>query len=283
VESFFELEEAVSSESLREMSGSSGRAFAAALSRLRNAALRRGDAVIAISAQIRARLERSGVPPVRIRDIPNAVDLQNFKPVSAEQKLELRRRHALPADRTIAVYAGRLSRAKGLPMLMAAWPALLERHPDLHLLIVGSGKLSFDDCEAEIKEIARAQRLEEQVYFAGESDRVHEYLQASDLFIFPTEYEGFSLALVEALGCGLPVVATAVGAAPELIQHGRNGFLFPPKDSAAMTAALESALRRRGDWPAIGAAARECVTVFDLAAVADRYLALCRELIRPAA
>jgi glycosyltransferase involved in cell wall biosynthesis len=114
----------------------------------------------------------------------------------------------------------------------------------------------------------------------GESSSVHEFLQAADLFIFPTEYEGFSLALVEALGCALPVVVTAVGAAPDLIQEGQNGFLFPPKDSAAMVTALEAALAARQRWSEIGAAARASVTRFDLAVVADQYLALCRELLR---
>ena len=280
VESFFELQEAVSSESLRDMSAVSARALVGSIDRLRLALLRRAAAVIAISTEIRAGLLSRGISAARIHDIPNAVDLEKFRPVAAQEKLRLAGELGLPAGKTLVIYAGRLSRAKGLPMLIEAWPALIERHPELCLLVVGSGRISFDNCEDYVKEFSRAQHLQEHVQFFPESSRVHEYLQAADLFIFPTEYEGFSLALVEALGCALPVVVTSVGAAPDLIREGQNGFLFPPKNSPAMLAAFEAALAARHRWPAIGAAARASVTRFDLSVVAKQYLALCHDLMR---
>jgi glycosyltransferase involved in cell wall biosynthesis len=257
------------------MDSVSGRGIGAIADGIRRFLLRRADYVIAISEQIRAQLLHRGVAESRIRQIPNAVDTERFHPVTAAQKRELRERLGLPTDKTVLIFSGRLSRAKGLPLLVEAWPALLERHPDLYLVIVGSGKLSFDDCEDSIREFVRARQLSDSVKFAGESDRVYQYLQAADLFVFPTEYEGFSLALVEALACAMPVVVTAVGAAPDLIRQGQNGFLFPPKDAAALLAALLGALDQRQRWGAIGAAARESVAPFDLGLVADRYRELC--------
>jgi glycosyltransferase involved in cell wall biosynthesis len=280
VESFFELQEAVSAESLRDMSGFSARALVGFIDRLRLNLLRRSSAVIAISTEIRAGLLRRGVSSARVHDIPNAVDLEKFRPVSAEEKLRLCAKLRLPRDKTLVIYAGRLSRAKGLPMLIEAWPTLIERYPQLYLLIVGSGSISFDNCEDYVKEFTRMHQLEKYVHFFGETSCVQEYLQAADLFVFPTEYEGFSLALVEALACALPVAVTAVGAAPDLIQDGRNGYLFPPKNSAALVAAIETALAARHLWPEIGAAARASVTRFDLSVVADQYLTLCRNLMR---
>lgn len=279
VESFFELEEAVSSESLRGMGSFSGRMLAGSIDRIRQYFLRRADAVIAISTEIRAGLLRRGVSAARIRDIPNAVDLERFRPVSAADKLRLAQKLRLPSGKTLVIYAGRLSRAKGLPMLIEAWAELVRRHPDLCLLVVGSGRISFDNCEEYVKELTYTQHLENHVKFLGEQSGIHEYLQAADLFVFPTEYEGFSLALVEALGCALPVAVTAVGAAPDLIQDGQNGFLFPPKDSAAMLTAIEAALAARHRWSEIGAAARASVTRFDLSVVADQYIAVCRDLM----
>jgi glycosyltransferase involved in cell wall biosynthesis len=279
VESFFELHEAVSAESLRSMHRVAGRSIAAVASAMRRFVIRRSDYVIAISAEIRAQLLERGVAEARIQGIPNAVDTERFHPVTVEDRQRLRAKLGLPPARTILIFSGRLSRAKGLPMLVEAWPELVRRHPDAYLVIVGSGKLSFDDCESSIREIVRVRRLEDSIRFAGESDRVYEYLQAADLFVFPTEYEGFSLALVEALACAMPVVVTAVGAAPDLIRDGQNGFLFPPKDSAAMLAALHAALGRREDWARIGAAARDSAAPFDLKAVADRYSALCAQPI----
>jgi glycosyltransferase involved in cell wall biosynthesis len=277
VESFFELHEAVSAESLQSMHAASGRGIGAIAAGIRGFMIRRADYVIAISAQIHAQLLERGVAETRIRQIPNAVDTEKFHPATLEERLRLRVKFDLPADKTVFIFSGRLSRAKGLPMLIEAWPELMERYPDLYLVIVGSGKLSFDDCEDSIREFVRLRQLGASVKFAGESDRVYEYLQASDLFVFPTEYEGFSLALVEALACAMPVAVTAVGAAPDLIRHGENGFLFPPQDPAAMLEVLHLALEQRPRWAQIGAAARDSVAPFDLRIVADRYSELCVE------
>src|SRR5262249_37478729 len=108
---------------------------------------------------------------------------------------------------------------------------------------------------------------------------VVDYLQAADVWVFPTEYEGFSLALTEAMGCALTVLATSVGAAPQLIQHGRNGFLFPPLDTQALIDVFNEAMSVRDQWPAIGAAAREAVAPYDLDLIAMRYAELCRSLL----
>jgi glycosyltransferase involved in cell wall biosynthesis len=118
--------------------------------------------------------------------------------------------------------------------------------------------------------------------FVPETAAVVEYLQTADLWIFPTEYEGFSLALAEALGCALPVLATTVGAAPQLIKHTENGFLFPPKDEQALIHVVDEAMSLRSQWPAISAAARAAVAEYDLDLIADRYADLCRTLLRPA-
>jgi mannosyltransferase len=199
--------------------------------------------------------------------------------VPAPELGPLRARLSLPTNRTLVLYSGRLARAKGVPLLIEAWPTLLARHPDLFLVLVGSGSRSFDDCEAQVRSRVSEGGLQQDVLFVPETPGVVEYLQAADLWVFPTEYEGFSLALAEAMGCALPVLATAVGAAPQLIQHGRNGFLFPPQDTQALIDVMEVALQQRDEWPDIGAAAREAVSQYDLDLIADRYAELSRSLL----
>lgn len=276
-ESYFELHETISTESMRTMGSLPGRMLFGLLEHARNFVLRRADAVIAISAQINAELRKRGVAADRIVCLPNGVSLKKFRPVGAAERATLRQRLGLPDDGgPIVLYAGRLARAKGVPLLIEAWPALFARHPDLHLVLVGSGNRSFDDCEQQIKQQVRQVGLEQHVQFFPETDAVADYLQAADLWVFPTEYEGFSLALAEALGCALTVLATTVGAAPELIQHGKNGFLFAPKDLHALTEVIEEALRNRSRWPEIGAAARQAVARYDLDVIADGYAELCR-------
>jgi glycosyltransferase involved in cell wall biosynthesis len=278
-ESYFELHETISTESMRTMGSRRGKLLFSLLENARNRVLRRADAVIAISAQINEELLKRGVAANKIVPLPNGVSLRKFRPVTPPERTALRTRLSLPDDRVIVLYAGRLARAKGVPLLIEAWPTLFANHPELYLVVVGSGNRSFDDCEAQVKDRVKQMGLERDVAFFPETDAVVEYLQAADAWVFPTEYEGFSLALAEAMGCALTVLATSVGAAPQLIQHGRNGFLFPPLETQALINVFEEALKVREQWPAIGAAAREAVAPYDLDLIATRYAELCRSLV----
>jgi glycosyltransferase involved in cell wall biosynthesis len=280
VESYFELHETISTESLRTMDARQGRLLFGLLEHARNRALRAAQAIIAISAQINDELLERGVTPPQIVPLPNGVSLRKFKPVDASGRSALRARLGLPDDgRALVLYSGRLARAKGVPLLVEAWPTVLAQYPNLHLVLVGSGNRSFDDCEGQVKQRVSELGLQQHVSFFPETDAIVDYLQAADLWVFPTEYEGFSLALAEAMGCALVVLATSVGAAPQLIEHGTSGFLFPPKDPQALLDVMFEALQARERWPAIAAAARNAVSPYDLDLIADRYVDLCRQLV----
>lgn len=279
LESPFELIEPIAAESLARMNRF-GRAACALLGAAQRRVLSHADRVVAISAEVESRLRQTPCPPERILRIPNPIDLERFRPVERDRRAQLRDALGLPRERVLVLYAGRLSRAKGVLMLVASWRELLGRHPQALLVMAGSGHGSWDDCEAELKELIRAQALERDVLLVGATDRVHEYMQACDVYVCPSEYEGFSLAIGEALASGLPSVVTAVGAAPEIIEDGVSGFLFPPKDPNAMLAALNACLGSPERWADIGRRARESVAPFALDRVAARYVVLCRELAR---
>jgi glycosyltransferase involved in cell wall biosynthesis len=278
VESPFELVEPISAESLQMMNGFIGRFVSRVLKILQRGVLRRADCVIAISADIATLLLGLKHPPQRVARIANAVDLTEFKPVPAADREQLRGRLGFPRGRTIVLYVGRLSRAKGVMMLIDAWPGLVEKYPNAYLVMVGSGHGSWDDCEADIVEQIRKHDLALHVNLVGHSNRVPEYLQAADFFVSPSDYEGFSLTLVEALGCAIPVLTTAVGAAPEIIGDGVNGFLCPPRNKEALSAALLQAFTRQQEWPDIGERGRESAQAFDVPEVVNQYVALLREL-----
>jgi glycosyltransferase involved in cell wall biosynthesis len=277
IESSFEIREPISAASLRGVTGALHRVTAAVLQKLQHWVLQRADRVVVISEEIEELLRRTEGDVATVR-IPNAVDLNRFKPLTGQARSELRTRLQIPNDRTALLFSGRLSRAKGIEMLVHAWPQLLQRHPDLYLVIVGGGGESFDNCEQQIKDFVAAKSLQSSVLMAGQSTRVHEYLQAADVFVFPSDYEGFSLGLVEALGSAIPSVVSAVGAAPQLIEEGKNGFLFPPQDPDALNAALERCISAKAQWPIIGQRARAAMTRYDLHTVVDTYLQLCRDL-----
>ena len=281
IESPFEIVEPISAESLDMMNNVTGRALSYLLKRVQKTVLLGADRVIAISDDISSVLLRLGCLPARIARIPNAVDLAKFKPVTAVERQRLRGRLGFPRGATVVVYAGRLSRAKGVMMLMETWTALLNDHPSLFLVLVGSGRDSWDNCEADITEFIRAKNLGASVSLAGHSDHVHEYLQSADLCVSPSDYEGFGLSIVEALACALPVVSTAVGIAPQVIRHGESGYLCPPKDLRAFGSTMAFALAQQDRWTAIGERGREAVMEFDTGRIVDRYVALLNGLHAP--
>jgi glycosyltransferase involved in cell wall biosynthesis len=279
VESPFELREPISSESLSAMSDGTGRKLMRLLARAQRAVLRRADSIIAISPEIRDLLAHQLSDQGRIVSIPNGVDLGRFKPVGLDEKLALRRKLGIDPTRKVFVNVGRITRSKGMITLLEAWPRIVRQHPNVHLVIVGRGSGYWDDCEQRVVEIIKAHELGDHVLLVGESDHAEEFFQAADVFVSASEYEGFGLTLVEALGCGRPAITTSVGVAPLLISEGVNGFLCSPKDRASLVASIEAALQHEHDWPQIGRSARASVLEFDLPRVSARYVQLCRELL----
>lgn len=247
----------------------------------RNAILRRADRLVAISAEIGRQYLEIGIDPARICPIPNGVNTDLFHPVPALEKKQLRWTLGFPPEAAVFIFSGRLARTKGVMTLARVWRRLTQSRPDIHLVIVGSGKSSVDDCEEELKEYVGSNRMEAQLTLTGEVHDVHRYLQAADVFVFPTDFEGFSLALVEAMICGLPAVCTRTGAACELIRDRQTGRLIEPKDAEDLQAALEWMLERRDGWPEMGKAAHDSTAcLYSMDRVVNQYLELFASLAR---
>lgn len=205
---------------------------------LRNAVLRRADAFVAITDDVASELIDVGVRPEVIHRIPNAVDTGRFFPADSAHKRDARHRLGLPEQGRIVVYTGRLVSYKGLPLLVDVWTKLRPSFPDDVLLLVGDGGLDIHACEEELRTTVRERGMEESVVFTGSVQNVHEYLHAADIFAFPSENDAFPSSLIEAMTSGLPVIATPVGAIPEVVQDGENGLLVPPRDGDALAEAL---------------------------------------------
>jgi glycosyltransferase involved in cell wall biosynthesis len=146
---------------------------------------------------------------------------------------------------------GRLDHwGKGHKELFTAMARIRERHP-VHALIVGGGRRA-----AEMQQLAESLGLADAVHFLGPRRDVPDLLNAMDVFVLPSYSEGVSLALLEAMAAGLPVIATAVGGLPEVVTDGDNGLLIPPRDPDALAGALERLLADPAWARQLGAKAR---------------------------
>ena len=204
----------------------------------RNSVLKRADVFSAISPEIASEWTSSGVPASKVFLIPNAVDTSRFVPVRPEQKLFLREKLGLSRTAKIAIYTGRLVSYKGLPLLVKGWAEISCKYENALLLLAGTGGLDIHNCEKELKDFVISAGLERKIIFLGAVPNVPEYLQASDLFVFPTENDAFPSSIIEAMACALPIVSTPVGAIKTILRNGKNGLLIEPGNAQQLYEAL---------------------------------------------
>jgi glycosyltransferase involved in cell wall biosynthesis len=210
--------------------------------RLKRLVLERADAAIANSrAGATATALRTRMPEASLSVIANAVDLPMA--ITPAERDDLRRELGVPAGRRLALFVGRLVYQKNLPCLLGA---LAQLPPPARpwLAIAGDGPE-----RAALERLASELGLDADVRLLGERGDAKRLMQAADLLVLPSFFEGLSNSLLEAMAAGCPVVASAVGGTPELVEDGRTGLLFPADDVAALAAAI---LRLAGD-PALGA------------------------------
>lgn len=247
----------------------------------RNFILKRADAFSAISPEIASEWLSSGIPPGKVHLIPNSVDTNRFIPAGPDQKIVLRERLGLPRDASVAVYTGRLVSYKGLPLLLQVWDQIREKHSDALLVLAGTGSLDIHNCEDELHEYVALHKLDQHVLFTGAIQNVPEYLQASDIFVFPTENDAFPSSVVEAMACALPVIATPVGAIKTIITQEENGILIEAGNSEQLFRALDVMLSSAEQSLRMGQSARQKVlNSYSAKTVTDQYLYLFQSTLR---
>lgn len=211
---------------------------------LRNPILKMADAYLSIASVITCELVKGGIPREKIVDFACGVDTEFFRPPDSATKSSLRNRLKLP-EKAIFIYTGRLAEGKGLQTLIDVWRRVVDWNGDVFLLLVGSGQGFAMSCEGKLKETVRAKQLEGHVRFVGKVDNVKDYLNASDCFVFPTEYEALGNSLLEAMSCGLICIATRVGGIVDVIEHGANGLLFDRGDEEGLFEAIKAVVSDR--------------------------------------
>ncbi len=241
-----------------------------ALRWLETLALRYGvQCIVAVGHQV-AEAHRSRLRGKPIEVVPNAVSLPPG--ISAAERLALRREMIGDPARPLLISVGRLALPKGYPDLLTAFAALRQTHPSAALVIVGEGHLR-DELAAQIA----ALKLEGHAILLGARSDVPRLLAASDLYVSASHWEGLSVAVLEAMAAGLPVIATSVGDVPRVVVSGA-GVVVPPKEPAALAEAARALLNDPAQRQSLGAAAKAHVTHNHSPAVwLDRHLRLYQE------
>ncbi len=198
--------------------------------------LRRMDRLVATSAKSAAYLEREATV------IHHGIDTNDFTPAS--DKAALRAELFLPASALLIGCYGRIRPQKGNDLFIEAMIELLPKHPNAHAVMMGGVTDGFRDFFDGLKDKVAQAGLSDRVSFLPEAQawEITKYFQALDLYIAPQRWEGFGLTPLEAMACGVPVVATRVGAFEELVLQGETGLLVPREDQAALTGAIDDAL-----------------------------------------
>jgi glycosyltransferase involved in cell wall biosynthesis len=191
------------------------------LQRLQRAAYSAAHRIVANSQAAAERLRIERVPAHKITVIPNGIDPGAFSVHYHSMR-----------PRRIAMVAC-LREEKRIDVLIDSAPRVLAKHPDAEFLIVGDGS-----CRERLVARAHAMGVAHRFQFLGHRDDVPAVLATSDIFVLPSRSEAFPNSILEAMAAGLPVVATAVGGIPELVEDGRNGRLVPPGNPDALATAL---------------------------------------------
>lgn len=216
--------------------------------RIDRAALRRADLIVTVAESTKKLLASNGLPEAKIRLIYNAIDPSEIAPKAPAE--EVRRRHGLSSSHKVVGVIGRLNPEKGQMVFLRAMATTIRGCPEAKALIIGDGQ----DRPA-LERFCRERGLDEHVLFLGYQASVADYYQILDLLVLPSLSEGLPNTVLEAMSFGVPVLATAVGGVPEIIEKD-NGVLVPPNDPDALADGMVELLRNDAVRRRIGQAGR---------------------------
>jgi glycosyltransferase involved in cell wall biosynthesis len=217
---------------------------------------------IAMTRMIRENLLKAGVPPTRIANIPNGIEtiplLLKIKSWSNK-----------------VIFVGNLTQqpAKGIDILLLAWKLVVNRFPLATLEIIGDGDIAAYEKFSSENNITR-------VLFPGRQHNIKARLQDADIFVLPSRREGMSNALMEAMICGMPVVATKVSGSEDLVENHVSGLLVPSGDIDELAAAIIYLMDHQDEAMQMGRNAYLSVTEkCDIKKVAAQYISLYHKIL----
>jgi glycosyltransferase involved in cell wall biosynthesis len=210
--------------------------------------LRNYAAVVAVSEEVRQRLLKAGVRNEKIHIVRNGIDLRPFD--NAAPSL----RNVAPNNAPIVGLIGRLATEKGVDIFLRAAARVLIELPATKFIVVGEGP-DREQLELLIDEL----RIRNNVFMLGRRDDMPSVYASLDIMVSASRREGLPMALLEGMASSRPVIATAVGAVPEVVVDGRTGVLVPSENVEALAAKIVTLLKNRTQREDLGAAAKRLI------------------------
>ncbi len=224
--------------------------------------IEQSDGITAVSNYLARETRRQFQTEKPIRVIPNFVDTTRFAPIRDPDK----RQHFARPDEKIVVHASNFRPIKRIPDAVNVFARISRRMPARFFLIGDGPELP------RVATTAESLGVLDKVIFLGQQESVEELLGVADLFLLPSEFESFGLAALEALSCGVPVVATTAGGIPEVVDDGKNGFVCRIGDVERMAEHSIALLANPERWKSFAESARaSAVERFPFDRIVDEY------------
>lgn len=220
--------------------------------KLQKFVISRCDYIIAVSNEIRnVLISNLGAEPTKISVVSCGVDTSIFTPL---EKIDIRRKLKIARTEKVILFIGRLSYKKGINIIFEC----AQRMPDVNFILVGKGTLrtNIKNCR-----------------FVGSrpNDEIPVWVNAADVFVLPSKSEGTPVVLLEALSCGIPVVASKVGGIPNLVKNGETGYLVEPEDVSMFEKRLRELLENPEKRRQMGQQGRkDMIENYDSQKIAER-------------
>jgi glycosyltransferase involved in cell wall biosynthesis len=206
--------------------------------------------------------------------IHSGIELDKFKEPSFNEKQNFKEELGIPENYLVVGTAGRLVPVKGLGFLVEAAKQITSQYHDTFFILAGDGELR-ESLEKKASELG----LKDNIRFLGWRDDIARIIFVFDVFALPSLNEGMGRVLVEAMACGKPIVASSTGGIPDLVIHGKNGFLVPAKDSKELARYIQFLLEDKGRREKMGVAGKEMAANFSKEIMVDKIAELYQELI----
>jgi len=213
------------------------------------------DQLISVSKSLKFIAEKIALPKREIEVVYMGCNIEKFKN-NRKSRRNIREKLGISSEEIVLLFVGSLIKKKGIFDLIDAFDQTYKKYKNLRLILVGKGS----DYNKIVYRLNKLQ-LENKVYIVGEKihDRIPEWVNASDIFVFPSYGEGLPNAVIEAMACSKPVIATRVGGIPEVIQDSKNGILIEKGNVRAITNAINCLIEDKKGRISMGKQGRQIV------------------------